>query len=128
MESALLKLLNLKVHSFLSLSKYEQFFCLYISLWLLFIKFVLTFFSFNTVFTYVNKKNYKKRNVHLKRLSAERICELIEKCSSNLPLHITCLPAAITGYIVCKANGHDPKIKIGAKKIDTEAIVAHAWL
>jgi len=65
----------------------------------------------------------------LKSTEPERICWIVEHSADALTSSFTCLPRALTGFIIFRKQGFDVSLRIGMRRIIPKApMEAHAWL
>ena len=58
--------------------------------------------------------------------SASRSGELVEAVARRIP-GTTCLPIALTGYVVLSRAGREPVLRIGVTR-EAGSVEAHAWV
>ena len=114
------------IAKFYQLPLEDKFLILQTIYWLIKIKANLKLFGIQKTYKQINKNlNLHRKNIN-NSYSVQKVVWAIDSVTKNI-INATCLIKALSGFVILKRNGHNPKVEIGVKK-KQDKLEAHAWL
>lgn len=122
------RLLTRRINLALRLSGRDLIAAAWVCSWLIHIRLALAFRSFHTVIAIVSSHAKRPAPYLSKRVSLADIAIWVDRSARLLPGSYTCLPKALTAYLLYRRLGMRPILRVGARREDDGEFQAHAWV